>query len=286
MEHKSLSQVEFNRPWYKYAWVSEIDPESNLPFSLKNLRDDTIYFQSPINFNDPYDCKVVVNPCTYEEWVAGIEKAVVKEFKKESKDTQEQEIVRQKSIGNPDIALERYKRILNTEVSRYGVFCLTPNPLDMLMWAHYGEKHRGICFQVDINICLKTFFANESILDIGHVNYVPEIPQIDFIRSWLTGDNDAALQQAREITFSKWDKWENEDEIRIAIPEIERQTNNRLLKFPEGIYSAVILGINIQNTYEMQTIEILREKIKPIPLFKVITQEEKYNLELKQINYL
>ncbi len=269
MTHRPLTDTEFEQPWYKYAWLSEVDSVSGLPFPLKNLRDNTLFFQSPANFNDPYDCKVVINPCTYEEWETGLKRAVREEFPQMSESELLREFEQQKAAGSPTRSIERYKRIIEGAKDRFGVFCLTDNPLDMLMWAHYGDKHAGICFQIDVKLCWQTLWGSKVNTDIGHVNYVREIPHINFLQSWMSEEQDSALRQVQEITFSKWDKWASENEIRILIDEIEVQTGTRLLAFPACIYKAVVLGFNTKPDNITAVKTILREQEQYIPIYRV-----------------
>jgi hypothetical protein len=283
MKHRPLSDAEFDQPWYKYTWSSEIDSESTLPYSLKNLRDNSLFFQSPKNFNDPYDSKVIIDPCTNEEWEAALRKIIAEDH--EPQHIQDHEFNRQKAAGNPERALGKYRGIINGAKDSYGMFCLTPNPLDILMWAYYGEKHSGLCYQIDVKLCWNTLWDKNIITNIGHVNYVPAIPKIDFVKSWLNEEENSELRQAQEITFCKWDKWETEAEIRIAIAEIERQAGSRLLKFPEGIYRSVILGINTKPEMIVQVKTILRGKEIQIPLYRISPKEDQYLLELKRVDY-
>lgn len=209
--------------------VSDIESNSGLPFALLNLSNNSLYFQSPNNFNDPYDSRICINECTYEQWEAALRKMIWNDFKNQSETVKLREFENQKRYGSPKRAYDRYRKIIKNKFDKAGILSLTTIPDDMLMWAHYGEQHFGICLEIDIKTLLSKLLIRKLIVLSGHMNYVPYIPEITFTESFLSDDKNAGIDQIQNILFSKWDIWQSENEIRIVIPKIEEQIDNRLI---------------------------------------------------------
>jgi hypothetical protein len=61
------------------------------------------------------------------------------------------------------------------DAERLGMFCLSANPNDVLMWSHYASNHRGLC------LGFRT--TGDSILwDAQSVEYSREYPVVDYFR--------------------------------------------------------------------------------------------------------
>ncbi|NLE03313.1 MAG: DUF2971 domain-containing protein [Crenarchaeota archaeon] len=285
MTHRTLTYNEIKSAWYKYAWASAKDAGSGLPYALKNLKENTLYFQSPIEFNDLYDCKMVINQCTIEEWKIGLKKSIQTVYANLGQDQQEKIFNNLKN--NQQISYNNFKSIRKRDFEKYGVVCLTNKPTDILMWAYYGEKNTGICLGIDLEHCINTLvnIMSIKIFRLKHVDYVNTLPKINFMESFLSSNENTALYEIEKIIFSKNKVWEKEKEIRIAIPKVEELAKRRLICFPEGIYKSVILGARCDPFTIEQVKDILSSKKKQIPLFQIVPSEQKYNLELNRLDY-
>ena len=48
-------------------------------------------------------------------------------------------------LGIKMMTLDTWNWIINS----HRIYCLTPHPDSLLMWAHYGDKHKGVCLEFD-----------------------------------------------------------------------------------------------------------------------------------------
>lgn len=83
------------------------------------LAKNSIGFAKPDTFNDPYELKAAYPPkgdSPLDYFIAEIQ--------------------------------SRAKQSILSDTS--GVLCLTRNPLNALMWAHYGDEHRGVVLGIDV----------------------------------------------------------------------------------------------------------------------------------------
>lgn len=77
--------------------------------------------------------------------------------------------------GHPPTDPRRMYGRLDAQLAEIGIFSMSADPANPLMWAHYGDQHRGLCFG---------FAAVESskLADPEHclqVNYSDELPRMD-----------------------------------------------------------------------------------------------------------
>jgi len=87
---------------------------------------------------------------------------------------------------NPDILSQTIDEFINKApelADQYGVLCLTPHWDNLLMWAHYGDAHRGICLGFDIELPHDTFFGNGRLVEYSE--HKPKICMLDFYSSRL-----------------------------------------------------------------------------------------------------
>jgi len=118
---------------YKYEPFTEL--------SLRNLKNSSVYFNSPFEFNDPYDC--AVNTILQEPTIDEITR--FREFSKTDDDMppEEKEIVQgldDKQLKH--LMFEAAKKVLeegiNTHLYDKGVACFSRNNSNLLMWSHYS----------------------------------------------------------------------------------------------------------------------------------------------------
>lgn len=112
-----------------------------------------IYFPSPTQFNDPFDC--MIPPLfggTEEDWRLWYERLISDE--NPSLDNQQiDRIVSEKlRMGwhrDQKLVRESTVRALETILEQTGVLCLSAKNDDILMWSHYSNGHTGFCLQFD-----------------------------------------------------------------------------------------------------------------------------------------
>jgi len=144
------SKLNHDNELYKYMSL-----EGGYGFLEDIIRDNTIKYGAPNEFNDPFECMSrigVSNLDTVREslnQITGINYAtgaVLRAY---------DEIV--------NYSLNSYR---STELAKYGILCLSSIWEDILMWAHYADDHRGI-------VAVFQFNKNNSFYDsMRPVNYV------------------------------------------------------------------------------------------------------------------
>jgi hypothetical protein len=96
--------------------------------------------------------------------------------------------------------------------SSWGAMCLSRSCTDSLLWAHYADKHRGICLGIDIpddpNKVHSVIYANErELMD-------PEI----LWKAVDEGPSEAFTTALMRKHLVKYKRWDYEDEVRMITP--------------------------------------------------------------------
>lgn len=178
-------------------------------FSLRSARtlhsvlaQSQLFFSDPTTFNDPFE----MNPGLYRH----------KKFRP---------VVSRKSrIDDATIrrAAENIWHQQRVEMQRSGVCCFSEVRDDLALWAHYADKHTGICLG---------FSTGHEFFDgIQKVDYVPKRPQMPLLEK-------RGSTRLVDLMRTKLDLWSYEKEWRLF-----RRSRNRLYKFPTRAITEIIFG--------------------------------------------
>ncbi|MEQ1622547.1 MAG: DUF2971 domain-containing protein [Methylococcales bacterium] len=186
---------------YKYF---PIDDSFKEPYdkkgSLSAIKDGTIKFAHAKEFNDPFDCSPEVDVNKLSDSFAG-NKEFFKQIGSQLRLSPAQRIQEKpKQIKKLETHLfNNPAEILNNDI---GICCLSRNPLNLLMWAHYATKHTG--FVVEFSIPIKsTTYDDHLCLVPFPVEYKNERPIIKN-HKWF-----------KEQLLTKGKDWEYEQEERV-----------------------------------------------------------------------
>lgn len=213
-----------------------------------------LWFSSPANFNDPFDCKIYPNTPSDEELAQYL---VTNAQNTTSKDYNRILEGIKKSRG--DII----KKAIDDVMNRSGVKCFTPNNANILMWSHYTNSHKGICLEFDTSIDPEFF-----VYPIN-VNYSENYPTLCFTDKSFT----------TEVLRTKSKDWEYEDEVRIYKAESGYHNFN-----PKSLIS-VTFGCNTPEDKQTQIIEriINNGSLNHMRFFKCKTSSRQFKLDINPI---
>lgn len=158
--------------------------------------------------------------------------------------------------------------ILYEMTNNFQISCLTTNPYNILMWAHYANKHEGICIEYDIS---KLFDIEENYI-LKKVEYNTNLTFDYNIESdnLFNTRNDLQYYSTDskypiDIFFIKHKTWQYENEYRL----ITYKGNNKKIELP---IKHIYLGKNIKDIYQKAIEELANEK--NIPLSKMKCKED------------
>jgi hypothetical protein len=176
--------------------------------SLQNLKAQAIYFGSPKNFNDPYDCGLtpVITPPSDSE-VESIRASFLNQpFSKKAIT----EFRRPSTLDLRGIFLRQSAVVIKEAQERFaarGISCFSEVNDELLMWSHYGGKYKGFCLEFDT--------SHQPFEKAIKVKYSTEMPHIDPTSLLLNDDFDTVM----DLFSTKSMSWSYEREWRVMHEE-------------------------------------------------------------------
>ena len=245
----------------------------------KIILDKVLYFSNPGDFNDPWDCRPWLNVGDladpdvlnrHIEWYIMV-------TRKHGQNIPENEIQRRANVfrSNPEPLIGKMKEIsLAIEaaiIEHYRLYCLSSKLDSELMWAHYSDKHRGICLEFDA--------GNELFSQALKLSYGENYPSYDL----TTETEDENLRPL----ITKSAAWNYEDEYRLialeenaAVPEDTLMTQSNYIELPDGALSAIIVGCLAPDS----TLNDIKELIEPstcsVELKRAVRARDQYKLSI------
>ncbi len=136
------------------------------------LENQELYISSP-NFNDPFDCNI---PLKIELLVSN--RTQFDEFANQYENySQLPEVLKEevwKGMRDKDVQAEYVQFQTKQFKENFGVYCLSGDAENLLMWSHYGGSHSGFCLGMDMNLLTRL----QKFTTIGPVHYTNIYPHI------------------------------------------------------------------------------------------------------------
>jgi hypothetical protein len=208
-------------PLYKYQSCPGDDQEDKMEWVRQILVEHQLFFATRRFFNDPFDCVIPS--------LSQIPGTFLKRFVEECVDSKfqnacEVEKLEMMSKLMSVNALEEIRQGLQSEVDKAGIVCFSKVRDDILMWAHYADKHKGLCFEFDGSINCRFFGEAQPV---EYEDYTP-IPLHE----------DKTRQMTRRAILTKSKHWIYEKEYRIVRPKMA----GKKLDYPIELLTGIIFG--------------------------------------------
>ena len=214
-----------------------------------------IYFRSPKQFNDPYDCRLPTMSfdASDEEWIAEYSKQMpAKVAKQRIREGHHKDLEHQK------IFLKRFQK----KIFKLGVLCLSEVPDSILMWSHYADGHKGFCLQFD-----------NTEIRAEKVNYSRSYPEINYIRTPDEEQFDLTL-------LTKFKGWCYEQEWRI----IEYENSYGTCNFPKEKITGVILGAEMLPEHKKMIGKWLEGRKPSVQVYEASKKIGLYGVDIPGLN--
>jgi Protein of unknown function (DUF2971) len=234
-----------------------------------------VYFSKAGAFNDPWDCKPWFNlpadPAGGERLIQWFDQVARK------RDPHPDEALRARQIEelrtNPEKlrkSIEGVSESIGVEMERrYRVYCLTTKPACPLMWAHYADKHHGICLELDV--------WKQDLVSAIKVQYRETYPTF-------------SLNEHNDISpfYTKSAEWQYEHEYRLiaeeegdAFSDGTLKTRDGFYMLPDGALKSVIIGALATDTVRRQ-IKSVVQRINPAVVVRQATcMRDRYQLAIE-----
>ncbi|PJJ84673.1 DUF2971 domain-containing protein [Mucilaginibacter auburnensis] len=246
---------------YKYHTVTK--------YFLEGLTNNELWFSSPLDFNDPFDCKVNLK-------FGNDQKAVRKNFAKVFPAERFSEIVDidnfyQKLLDKP----EMFQYLLNETTKlafgdQLGVCCFSENRDHILMWSHYAGNHAGVCLQFN---GARRGLIHDNILPVNYYDKYPVIKLSNY-------KSDELKTFYFQAICSKSDHWDYEFEWRAVVVG-----GRKTYPYKPTDLTGIIFGVNTtkEDFSKIDTI-IQTNKLDHVQYYQAEMSEKAYRLNIKKID--
>lgn len=265
---------------YKYAdWTNK--------YTKENLKTCKLGFNTPENFNDPFDTFPCYSIDNRDNFTLNLTKKIL-DLKSQKNQFFNNEISPEnlynliKDFSNENVIILQ-SNIDKSDMynSRYGITCFSKTANNILMWSHYANKHRGICLGFDIpEECID--FFDEKTISSTLKGKLFEINYTDKRYCWDILEEDQ--ENISALLSSKHTDWAYEQECRIFL------RCNNLYTFPTGLkyklkyLKEIILGANITLKDYIDFYNIKKEKFPDLTIKISNLSQEKYKLEISSLS--
>ncbi|MDF2931532.1 MAG: hypothetical protein K0R36_863 [Chryseobacterium sp.] len=260
---------------YKYRnWTDE--------FQKNVLLKNQLYLTSPKYFNDPFDCRIPVDYSSLNTAEKKIEYA--KGYINRHKDYFVNEGIDLNTEFHDKLNeledISEYQKKYENEVlypnqdKFYGVLSMSSDWSIQLLWAHYADNHRGVCYGFNEEKLRESGLFGKG----GPVQYYP-LDQFPFIDP----NSDDYIEKGFIETHSKSLDWKYEEEYRLTklfFPK-EPLNDDRIKIIPDDYFKDITLGIMIPSSHKEEIIKIAREK--NIKIFQAIKKPLSFRIERNEL---
>lgn len=246
---KMIQDGRLSHTLYTYMPVDKLE-ERVIPV----LSECKLWFSSPKDFNDPFDCKIY--PRVPENDILAaylIDNA-------ENVNPNDHDAIRGGILAAGGALI---RQAIDDVMNRSGVKCFTTDNTNILMWSHYTNSHKGICLEFN------TILDPEFFVYPINVIYSEDYPQLEFTDKKFT----------TEVLRTKSKVWEYEKEVRIY-----KRSNGYHTFNPESLRS-ITFGCNISNEHKEAIMNVVRQNkaLSHVRFFQCSPHPTQFKLGIKFI---
>lgn len=247
--------------------------ESVNTYSLGNLKNAKIYFNRPIDFNDPFDCSVIKESINYTD----ADVLVMYNQYIKDKNLSKKQISSYSEI--PQHFITAIKSSINTvsnsseneHLYNKGCSCFSEIYDDILMWSHYANGHRGYCLEFDTS-----FEPFNKAISVIYDNHYPKWNPLELINS----DDEDPDNKAMIPLRYKFEHWKHEREWRIF--HIEPR---KLFGYDVKALKSIYFGLAIDEAHLEIICLVLLGQNPEIKFYKALRDKTAYKVNFEEFIY-
>lgn len=251
-------------------------------YHIRVLTHNELFFPSPQKFNDPFDCKI---PIRYDKGEPEIvKKHWMEHLKKNTLHSRNERRTTAKNMAKKvklepklleDISIKNTEKFTAESI---GIYSLTSQYKNILLWSHYSQSHTGFAIGFDSGqlkaLLALMFMKYKQVAMLSRINYLTDYPIINAY-------HHSEKERMELLLLSKAIDWEYEGEHRI----IWKEGADKTIVMPEGLIKRVILGCQISDFNRDVIIKILKNRKDRPTLFQAHRNKESFDLNFKNIKY-
>lgn len=239
--------------------------------SLQNLKAQSIYFGSPLGFNDPYDCALSAGIATpTDEEIEALRSAYLErpnvsdEVKKQFLNSSYEKL-REIVVRSTQVVLESHTaKFLKTR----GVSCFSERNDDLLMWSHYGGRYKGFCLGFSTKLAPFT--------NMRKVKYTQRMPRINAAKALLNDNFDEVI----DLFCTKSESWSYEKEWRCI-----HEKAGTLYTYDAEALESVFFGPDIDNNSLEIVCLILSGQNQRVRFWRGHRSQDRFGVVFEEFTY-
>jgi hypothetical protein len=266
-----------NQTLYKFRSWSD-------PIHKRWLSERQVYFASPAQFNDPFDCAInyrydlLSDTEKFDKYYTMIRLDQPMLSDAEVKKHAEKWL--REGLMEKERHLEINRTIIKEMIDeRVGVLSLTKTKIPILLWSHYSNNHQGFCIGYDWKILRADFIKKYNdyrkmvFVDID-VAYSEDYPII-IPKKEITPDEYVKIPLSTKAKF-----WNYEEERRILLLGGAKE----LTQIPPEAIVEVTMGCNMPDKDQKDLGEFVVRNFPNANLYLARTHDESFELIFNKIN--
>jgi hypothetical protein len=241
-----------NTPAKRLAFKYRSGDAATLARDLASLRDATFYAASRHTLNDPFEGRFDRAPLDLQfDAIRGLVSVITPTVSA--------------SFDAVSVAANEVLEF----VDKSGIFSLSYNALQELMWAHYGGSHHGFCIGYDLEKLVEFEPNVHQFFNVQYSNAIPVPRQSDLIFS------ESPLNLLKKMLGMKSKPWAYEEEVRvISVPPGLHEHDYRAVK-------VVYFGLRCPESTRLAVMKALAGR--SVAYEQVISPPSSYALQTKKI---
>ncbi len=240
-------------------------------YSIKNLKNTKIYFNRPIDFNDPFDITASMENIEYtnsdvvEYYNKSIDEGKLGNSRRVTKYSEIPETI----INQIESAIDEIAKSTQEKRSKKtGCSCFSETNKDILMWSHYADGHRGFCLEFDTSF--------DPFNNAIKVDYKEDYQTWNPFTIMMNKNEEEQLREFRKPLRHKFESWRYEKEWRIFHEEPQV-----LYGYKVKALTAVYFGLAIDYADLEIICLILLGQNPDIKFYKAIRDKKPYKVNFE-----
>jgi hypothetical protein len=246
----------------------------------KLLREREIYFPSPNDFNDPFDCFLMLryDLLTDKEKKLKYEEIYRANHPKASTSEVQLHVKRWKRLKlmETNYLLSTSEKMLRDNNERIGIFSLTKTKTPILLWSHYASSHEGFAVGFDSELLIENILSS-----FNHINIDARYTDVEYhsVYPIIIPKKINDKETSSKPLSTKSVEWGYEQEFRIILFGGPREK----LNLKHNVFSEIILGCNIKQNDKEEILTIAKSNFSNVKLLQAKKHSEKYSLIFEEI---
>lgn len=242
---------------YKYSKIGE--------YTIDQIKSNYLWFSDYENLNDPFDLNYrlseeFINRLTIQS-ASMVQADLANELAKDNIQINSGFLNKVfGSFSNDDKFKEEMQEFLKNLI-KHKVCCFTTSNKNKLMWSHYADSYKGVCYEYDLSNDIELYKY------LRPVEYSNEFPIIN------------STDEMPKALLRKSQEWAYEEEWRI----LEARDSKVYLK-PDTL-KGITFGHKVTDNIRQEIIETAKNLNPELKLMEVVTSTNQYDFKIAEIKY-